>query len=246
VNALGWWSGATRRPVSYYTASGDFSGVNPIGWILHVVVGNGSPFPYFNGLKKPDRKFSNFWFAKNGKVEQYAPGFAKPWAQGDGNAFYLACETEGNPDEPLTVAQIDSLARFHIWTGLPDKLADAVGQRGIGTHSMGGAAWGGHACPGTIRAGQRRAILARVAELRHPAPKPAPAPVPSPLKEKTMLIIRVTGYRDVYLVGGPLGVVHVRNSTELAVFAVVVPSVTLTLEQFTTYFGALPNVPTKA
>jgi len=167
VSALGWWSGARRRPVSYYTASGDFTGSNPIGWIEHVVVGNGTPYPYFNGLKSPNRKFSNIWVAKTGYVEQYAPGSAKPWAQGAGNAQYLAVETEGYPDEPLTAAQIDALARWHIWTGLPDQIADAPGQHGIGTHSMGGAAWGGHACPGAIRSSQRGAILARVAQLRH-------------------------------------------------------------------------------
>jgi len=166
VSALGWWGGAARRPISYYPESGGFTGSAPIGWILHVVVGDGSPYGYFARLHSPNRKFSNLWVAKSGDVEQYTPGSSKPWAQGAGNAEYLAVETEGYPDEPLTTAQIDALARWHIWTGLPDKIADAPGQHGIGTHSMGGAAWGGHACPGAIRSSQRGAILARVRQIR--------------------------------------------------------------------------------
>jgi hypothetical protein len=43
--------------------------------------------------------------------------------------------------------------------GMPYAIADAPGQPGIGTHQMGGAAYGGHACPGPVRASQRSTII---------------------------------------------------------------------------------------
>jgi hypothetical protein len=59
-----------------------------------------------------------------------------------------------------------------------------------------------------------------------------------------MLIVRISGYQDVYLVGGPRGVVHVRNSTELQVFTGL-PQKTMSLDQARYYFGELPNTPTR-
>lgn len=177
-----WYPKANRRPVPntasphpgegkyLYEVAGTKSGAW-LGWILHVVVGNGSPYGTFVGAKSPMRRFSHLWFAKNGAVEQYGPFTHKSWAQGDGNGQYLSCETEGLPNEPLTDAQIQSLAAFHVWTGLPDALAASPGEHGIGTHYMGGAAWGGHSCPDAVpgtgpRSHQRAGILARAKQLR--------------------------------------------------------------------------------
>jgi len=177
--------GAAWRPIGYRAASGLFAAGHPVGYIPHVQVGNGSLFAYFNRLVSPHRLFSNAWVAKDGHSEQYAETNRIPWAQGSGNPDYLAFECEGYPNQPYTAAQITTLATWHNFLGTHDVLADAPGQRGVGTHSMGGAAYGGHTCPGPgPRAGQRPAIIARAKALRgvllpgpasptKPAPKPA-------------------------------------------------------------------------
>lgn len=141
-----WWSGATRREIPYWAEAGRFAQA-PLGWILHVAVGNGSLYPYFSKLKSPHRKFSHLWFAKDGRVEQYGPLNYKSWAQGDGNGQYWSCETEGFPAEPLTAAQIEALTAFHVFSGTLNQAAEKPGDRGIGTHYMGGRTWGAHSCP---------------------------------------------------------------------------------------------------
>jgi len=136
------------------------------GWILHVVVGDGSPYNYFCGLPKGKRAFSHLWVAKNGRIEQYQRLNRQSWAQASGNPYWWSVETEGKPDEPLTKAQIRSLAAWHVWCGAKDAVTNKTTGRGIGTHSMGGARWGGHECPGRIRAGQRADIIAEVKRIR--------------------------------------------------------------------------------
>jgi len=162
--------GAAWRPISYRADAGKFT-TPPLGYIPHVPVGNGSLFAYFNGLKSPNRKFSTAWIAKDGSAEQYQSLDMKPWAQGTGNGQYHAFEVEGYPKEPYTAAQINTLAVWHNFLGTPDTLALAPGQRGVGTHYMGGAAWGGHTCPDPVagagpRSKQRAAITARAIALR--------------------------------------------------------------------------------
>ncbi len=161
---------ATFRPISYRAEAGAFTGT-PRGWILHVVVGNGSPYGTFATAKSPDRRFSTFWVAKSGGIEQYTETGMKSWAQGTGNGMYWSIETEGYPSEALTDAQITSLARLHDWLGAPDRIATTVGDSGIGVHYMGGQAWGGHTCPDPSpgagpRSKQRAVILARAVALR--------------------------------------------------------------------------------
>lgn len=172
--------GALFKPVIYRMAAGPFAS-NPLGWILHVQMGNGSPFEYFNGLRAPDRKFSTGWVSKTGVIEQYTELENKPWAQAAGNSFYRAWETEGFDTEPLTPEQVKALAQIHTYCKDVDALAEAPGKSGIGTHYMGGAAWGGHSCPGTLRASQRQSILnvAKGMELPKPPPKPPVTPVPA-------------------------------------------------------------------
>ena len=170
--------GAKWCPITYRAEAGKFSGGNPLGYLPHVQQGNGSLFGYFNRLTSPNRLFSTAWIAKDGHSEQYTELTGKPWAQAAGNATYWAFECEGYVGEPLTAAQINTLAVWHNYLGVPDVLANAPGQRGIGLHRMGGAAWGGHSCPGDIRAAQRPAIIARAKALRG-APLPGPAsPIP--------------------------------------------------------------------
>jgi hypothetical protein len=167
--------GAVWRPISYRADAGPFT-TPPLGYIPHVPVSNGSLFAFFNGLVSPNRKFSTAWIAKDGHSEQYQSLDMKPWAQAAGNGQYHAFEVEGYPNEPYTAAQIETLAVWHNFLGTADIIVLAPGQRGIGTHYMGGLAWGGHTCPDPVagagpRSKQRAAIIARAIALRTPTPE---------------------------------------------------------------------------
>jgi hypothetical protein len=157
---------AAWEPVPYAGEAGTLS-PSPSGWVLHVQDGNGDPGPWFASLVKPFRKFSHLWVSKGGAVKQFASLAGESWAQVDGDASWWSVETEGWPGDALTGAQLGALAQWHAWCGAPSLLASSPSGRGIGTHSMGGLAWGGHTgCPGSIRAGQRQEILRRAEILR--------------------------------------------------------------------------------
>lgn len=154
----GIFPGATYRPVRFTGKTGPMA-ADPAGWVLHVAEMNGSPWGVFDRSRIGRRKVSTGWVAKDGTVEQYVPATQRPWAQGAGNGRYHAWETEGYATEPLTASQVEALAEIHVWHGADDRLAEVPGERGIGTHYMGGAPWGAHSCPGSIRAAQRVAVL---------------------------------------------------------------------------------------
>lgn len=150
----------------------------PLGWIMHVQVGNGDPYNYFAGLEKPHRKFSSYWISKRGVCKQYQIRTRQSWAQGAGNPFYWSVEFEGFPNERISILQVNTAARLHNLLRTPDAVVNKPGGRGIGTHSMGGEAWGGHACPGPIRAAQRLDIIGVAQNLRNPYdPHPFPGTV---------------------------------------------------------------------
>lgn len=133
-----------------------------LGVVLHVNVdAAGTPRSYW--AKPPNYVCPNLQVYPDGRTDQLLPLDWQPWCQEAGNQAYAAVETAGTPDVPLTPAQIDSCARimaaYHEHCGVPLAIADTVGARGLGTHKMGGAAWGGHDCPGAIRSAQRQAIL---------------------------------------------------------------------------------------
>jgi hypothetical protein len=137
-----------------------------LGVILHVNVdedGTSDSFYAAGPSVNPDSVTPNFQVYKDGSIHQYLPFDWQPWAQVDGNFNYAAIETAGLPSESLTDAQLAScgviLRAYHAGMGMALQIADAPGERGLGTHRMGGAAWGGHSCPGDIRIGQRQRIL---------------------------------------------------------------------------------------
>jgi len=156
---------ATFEPISF---SGDAGPIQaPVqGWVLHVQDGDGDPVNVFRSSVKPDRKFSHLWVSRLGLVTQYQDLDQECWAQGAGNAHWWGVETEGRPDEPLTDAQLDALAAFHVWCGAPDVLAETPDETGIGWHGMGGIPWGHPECPGDIRRQQRYEIIRRAQILR--------------------------------------------------------------------------------
>lgn len=174
--------GAAWRPISYRAASGTFAAGKPLGYMPHVQVGNGSLFNFFNSKVSPNRLFSTAWIRKDGYSEQYCELNRIPWAQGSGNPLYHAFECEGNVNEPYTPQQINTLATWHNFLGTPDVVLTGPTGRGISAHRLGGAAWGGHSCPGDVRLAQRSAIIARARVLRgsKSAPLPPAPPVPHP------------------------------------------------------------------
>lgn len=133
-----------------------------LGLILHVQAGNGSLRGEFSNPLKG--KSSTWWISKAGTVEQYVDSDQKAWTQAAGNTYYNSVETEGQPDEPLTDAQIAALADLYRWGHLTHgwkfQLAEHPGDEGLGWHGMGGTAWGNHPnCPGGLRRAQRQLIL---------------------------------------------------------------------------------------
>jgi hypothetical protein len=165
----------TLRIIPYASEAALFR-AHPLGWIMHVQDGNGSPYHYFASLKKPHRAFSTYWISKTGYCEQYQYLNRESWCQGAGNPLYWSVEFEGYPNEKLTPQQIASGAQLHNLLRVSDAIANKPGVRGIGTHSMGGVPWTNHPlCPGTIRANQRLVILGAAQTLRHPHnPHPYP------------------------------------------------------------------------
>lgn len=164
--SMTWLPGASVVDLSHSRGNGPFGSNGPfLGVILHVNVSgkgsNGTPIDYFR--TNPGQVTPNFQVYKDGSIVQFLPLDWQPWCQIAGNFQYAAIETGGDPDEALTDEQLASCARivkaYHDELGMVYAVADQPGQKGIGTHQMGGVAWGGHACPGTIRAGQRGRIL---------------------------------------------------------------------------------------
>jgi hypothetical protein len=160
-----------------------------MGVVMHTMVGNmPGTISVFNN---PGFQASaHFGIDQNGHIHQFGPvnGWIA-WAEVDGNANWYSIEhaDDGNPDIPLTDAQltasaqvVEALATFGVF---PLQEANDPSQEGYGVHYMGGAGWGGHSCPDLppshVRSGQRAEILRRAAAIRagaHPSPAPPPAP----------------------------------------------------------------------
>lgn len=132
------------------------------GLVLHVQEGDGDPWTWFD---RPDVKgSSHWWVSRTGELVQYVPATRAAWTQAAGNASWHSVETEGYARDPLSQAQLATLGELYrwgaAWWGWAWALAASPSGRGLGTHEMGGVAWGGHACPGPVRAGQRAVVLA--------------------------------------------------------------------------------------
>lgn len=153
-------------PVSYALTETRALRNPPRGWLVHVVCGDSNPKPYWETLKGKNRAFAHLCVSKTGKWWQYQDLRHWAWSCGAGNPDWWGVEVTGQPGEPMTDAQLTELAKWHVWCGARDEIANSPAGYGIGTHSMGGAAWGGHACPGPLRARQRDEIIRRAIALR--------------------------------------------------------------------------------
>lgn len=144
------------------------------GLVLHVQDDNTSPYGWFN--TPSSQASSDFWVSKTGTIEQYVnTGVDYAWAQAAGNPYYASVETEGHPNEPLTDAQIEGVARIYAWGhgefAWPLIVVDSTTAHGLTYHGVGGAAWGGHTgCPGSLRKAQRTEIMSRAKQLVAPPP----------------------------------------------------------------------------
>nr|WSX48194.1 N-acetylmuramoyl-L-alanine amidase [Streptomyces sp. NBC_00974] len=162
--ASGWMPGAVRRPLERNFVVGERDAQR--GLVLHVQEGEGSLYERFNspGIKAS----SHFWVSRSGETEQYVSVLDRAWAQVDGNGSWASVETSGFDTRALTEEQVDAVSRIYTWGcgthGWPLSVSDSPDQPGLGTHAMGGAPWGAHECPGTLRAGQRTEIIRRVRE----------------------------------------------------------------------------------
>lgn len=174
-----WLPGAHRVDLSADHGYGPFHVGGFMGVVLHVnVAEHGTSDDFFrHNAASVCPNFEVYKSEAEGGIHQYLPLNWRPWCQVDGNQKWAAIETAGMPNEPLTGFQIQAIARilaaYHNRHAMPLQVTDSVNTAGFGTHSMGGPAWGGHSCPGTIRAGQRPAILAAAkAMIAAPAPTP--------------------------------------------------------------------------
>jgi hypothetical protein len=188
--------GAIWTPLSYRLDAPLFT-AKPKGWLLHVVVGNGSPLNYWEGRPAGGRAFAHAWVAKDGHSEQYQELDREAWHAAGANATYWGFETEGYPSEPLTTAQIATLARWHVALGVMDAQVGRPGDPGIGAHYQGGALWGGHTCPDPSpgagpRSRQRTDILFAAAQLRRAGDQPV-TPDDAALFLKTLASWDVSG-----------------------------------------------------
>jgi hypothetical protein len=112
----------------------------------------------------------HFVAGKNGELAQILDTSLQSWCQADGNSRWLSVECVGFTGDALTVAQLETVARLfaelHRIHGIPLQLANSPSSSGLGHHSMGGAAWGGHySCPGEPVMAQKPQIVARACAL---------------------------------------------------------------------------------
>lgn len=159
--------------------NGNFGSGGMMGVVMHTMVGDlPGTIAVFND---PSYQASaHFGVAQDGHIHQFGPiglGWIA-WAQEAGNVEWYSIEhaDHGNPDNPLTDAQLTASAQLveclSAFAGFPLEISDSVLAKGYGVHHMGGIAWGGHTCPdlppGQVRSKQRTEILRRAAELRSP------------------------------------------------------------------------------
>jgi hypothetical protein len=169
------------------TGNGSWGSGAMNGVIMHTMVGN-LPGTVATFNNPGNQASAHFGIAQDGSVWQFGPigkGWIA-WAQEAGNEAWYSIEhaDDGNPDNPLTDAQLTASAQLveclSAFAGFPLQLADSTSAKGYGVHYMGGANWGGHTCPDQpprhVRSAQRAEIIARAKAIRA-GTKPAPVPV---------------------------------------------------------------------
>jgi N-acetylmuramoyl-L-alanine amidase len=145
----------------------------PQGMVLHIAQG------YYQGTigyeHNPAAQVSSYCVvSKNGDITQVIDLDDKAWTESAGNDAWIGVEFEGFVPDALTPMQITAAARILAWLnehyGVPiQPTDDPVNGHGLGYHSMGGLAWGGHfQCPGPNIVAQRGEILYQAQQLAQP------------------------------------------------------------------------------
>src|SRR5690242_750853 len=109
----------------------------------------------FTPGKLGDGNSAHFGTAQDGTVIQWVPlGVAAEHAIVANDHWYAVENADdGNPNNPYTDAQLSRVAQILELTSRPEhgrfalQVTDSPNKEGLGTHNMGGAAWGGHSCP---------------------------------------------------------------------------------------------------
>ena len=164
------------------------------GVIMHTMVGTqAGTISWFNNPQA--QASAQFGVGFDGAIHQFGPigqGWIA-WHAGAANATWYGIEHEddGDPSRPLTDAQLTASAQLTEmlcgFAGIPLQVTNSPANWGLGTHSMGGSAWGGHACPGDVRAAQRGEVIRRARAIRGGGSAPQPPAKPR-LEEAVMQI----------------------------------------------------------
>lgn len=151
-----------------------------LGLVLHIEEGTeaGTDAWFHNPKAEASAHFGN---PRTGQLDQFVDTNDKAWAEVAGNSYWVSVEHEGHSGDLLTASQLENdahlLAWLHTTEGVPLQITDDPNRSGLGTHAMGGSAWGGHtSCPGSPIAGQRQQIIDRAAQLTGGSTVPCPAP----------------------------------------------------------------------
>ena len=164
------------------------------GVIMHTMVGSqAGTISWFNNPAA--QASAHFAVAYDGAIHQFGPigqGWIA-WHAGAANATWYGIEHEdgGDPSRPLTDAQLTASAQLTEmltgFAGIPLQVTNSPSTGGLGTHSMGGSSWGGHACPGDVRAAQRGEVIRRAQAIRGGGS--APQPPAKPRQEEAVMQI---------------------------------------------------------
>ncbi|HJY56628.1 MAG TPA: N-acetylmuramoyl-L-alanine amidase [Streptosporangiaceae bacterium] len=146
-----------------------------MGLLSHTMVGN---LPGTDDLFTPGPHGSgnsaHFGTAQDGTVIQWVPlGVVAEHAVA-ANPHWYAVENadDGDPNNPYTDAQLSRIAQILELTARPEygrfaiQVTDSPDKEGLGTHSMGGAAFGGHSCPDADKNPNHTRSLARAEIVR--------------------------------------------------------------------------------
>ena|SRR5215831_4434867 len=187
----GWVNGFTHHP-GFHGGSLPTSAV--MGLISHTMVGN---LPGTDDLFTPGPKgngnSAHFGTAQDGTVIQWVPlGVMAEHAIAANDSWYAVENADhGNPNNPYTDAQLSRIAQILELTSRPEygrfalEVTNSTDKEGLGTHNMGGAAWGGHSCPDAdknpnhTRSRARGEIVHRAKIIRQHGQYPLPEPYAS-------------------------------------------------------------------
>lgn len=174
------YAGALWRPLRNYTKDGQEA---VYGLVVHIMEGTleGSR-SWFNN---PDSQASShFGTDRDGALEQWIDTKDRAWAQAQGNRTWISVENEGKVPQALTKEQLEKVAQVFAWIvrtyKVPYQVSHSPTVKGLGYHRMGGAAWGGHSCPGDAIIKQLQSIVERAKTINGVGVKPTPHYAPYP------------------------------------------------------------------